>query len=99
MKKIDLTRIRIAQESYHMNRILDSCKTIEQIENTTNWINSIVEMWEDKISARSLHEYFNIHNQLILPITNGLTHKIKIMYNSIKKEENAPKKIVIKGYS
>jgi hypothetical protein len=56
-------------------------------------------MWEDKISARSLREYFNIHNELILPITNGLTHKIKIMYNSIKKEENSPKKIVIKGYS
>ena len=99
MKKIDLTRIRIAQESYHMNRVLDSCKTIEQIENTTNWINSIVGMWEDKISARSLREYFNIHNELILPITNGLTHKIKIMYNSIKKEETSPKKIVIKGYS
>lgn len=99
MNKIDPIRIKISQDSYYMNKVLESCQTSAQVENATCWINSIIDNWDFKVNKLSLGEYHKIYQQIIQPVTSNLTAKIQRIYNDTKSIENKPKNIVVKGYS
>lgn len=36
---------KICDETYHMRKIIESCETIEQIENINKWACSLVDKW------------------------------------------------------
>lgn len=99
MNKIDPIRLKISQDSYYINKVLESCQTSTQVESTRSWINSIIDNWDFKVNKLSLGEYHKIYQEIIRPITSDLSAKIQSIYNDTKSIENKPKNIVVKGYS
>ena len=43
--------IKIAQDTYHMRVVIESCKTTEQVENSNKWVCSIVDKWYNQLDA------------------------------------------------
>ena len=39
------TIYKICDETYHVIRVIDSCKTIEQLENANKWACSFIDKW------------------------------------------------------
>jgi hypothetical protein len=36
---------KIAQDTYHIRVVVESCQTIEQVENTNKWACSMIDKW------------------------------------------------------
>ena len=49
------TIYKICDETYHVIRVIDSCKTIEQLENTNRWACSLMDKWYNLLEKFSLY--------------------------------------------
>lgn len=36
---------KIAQDTYHIRVVVESCQTIEQVENSNKWARSMIDKW------------------------------------------------------
>ena len=36
---------KIAQDTYHIRVVVESCQTIEQVENSNKWACSMIDKW------------------------------------------------------
>lgn len=84
------------QEFYFICRVLDSCETAEQFDNTCNWIIQILNKWEEIFIPVPQKEYDLKYNDII-------THLVTVINDSIenKRLELFPEQqqnIVVKGF-
>jgi hypothetical protein len=86
----------IYQEFYYILRVLDSCETPEQFENTANWINQIMSKWDiifQPIPQKEYDEkYIHIMTYLITNINGSIENKRLELFP--EQQQN----IVVKGF-
>lgn len=98
-KNFDKLFIKCAQEFYYINRVLESCDTMEQLMNTQSWINKVFSNWDFRFSKLSLVEYGKKYSSMVRDIMNILQTNLENKANVLKAQQEHPKKnIVIKGF-
>jgi hypothetical protein len=98
-KKFDKLFIKCAQEFYYINRVLESCDTMEQLMNTQSWINKIFGIWGFRFSKLSFSEYGNKYSFMVRDVKDILQTNLEKKANVLKaQQEQQKKKIVIKGF-
>ena len=71
--------LRISQEFYHIDRVLESCETIEQLQNVNSWIERILNNWEFLFKGMSDWKYDRKYKDIIVSIVGSLDEKIASM--------------------
>ena len=107
-KKMDPIMLRISQEFYHIDRVLESCETIEQLQNVNSWIERILNNWEFLFKGMSDWKYERRYKDVIVSIVSTLDEKIASMIKTfqekyeqdeLSKEQRYKKPVVIKGFA
>ena len=88
---------KIYQEFYYMLRVLDSCETSEQFENTSNWIIQIMNKWEYIFLPIPQKEYDEKYLDIMSYLLNNLNANIENKHKELFPEDT-PKDIVVKGF-
>ena len=71
--------LKIAQETYHIRRIFESCKTLEQVKNANRLACFLVDKWSWYESQLGFSGSFDV-NRLIMKAAGDMTH----FYNEAK---------------
>lgn len=71
--------LKIAQETYHIRRIFESCKTLEQVKNTNKLACFLVDKWSWYESQLGFSGSFDV-DRLIMTAAGDMTH----FYNEAK---------------
>ena len=58
------TIYKICDETYHVIRVINSCKTIEQLENANKWACSLVDKWYNLLEKFSLCSGADLHRYI-----------------------------------
>lgn len=58
------TIYKICDETYHIIRVIDSCKTIDQLENANRWACSILDKWYNLQEKFSLYSGVNVQRYI-----------------------------------
>jgi len=107
-KRIDPIMLRISQEFYHIDRVLGSCETVDQLQNTHNWIEQILNNWEFLFEGMSNWKYNRKYKDVIVSMANILEEKSTAMCQMFQaqyeqaakeKEPKYPEPVVIKGFA
>lgn len=80
-----------------MLRVLDSCETSEQFENTSNWIIQIMNKWEYIFLPMPQKEYDEKYLDIMSYLLNDLNANIENKHKELFPEDT-PKDIVVKGF-
>jgi hypothetical protein len=86
----------IYQEFYYILRVLDSCETPEQFENTSNWIIQIMNKWEYIFLPISQKEYDKKYIDIMSYLINNINASIENKRLELFPEQ--PQNIVVKGF-
>lgn len=101
VKKKDLKYLnKTYQELFKIKRVLDSCITQEQFNNSAYWCNQIVEKWnfqEQYLSNKAKKIIFNI---VINDLDKSYNENLERIKNNIATEahNSRPENKVIKGF-
>lgn len=101
VRKKDLKYLnKTYQELFKIKRVLDSCITPEQFNNSTNWCNQIMRNWEFREQYLSNNAKNIILNTVINDLDKSYNANLKRIENNtnIEKEIKKPENIVIKGF-
>ena len=61
---------KICDETYHIIRVIDSCKTIEQLENANRWACSLLDMWYNMLEKFSLGSGVDVKRYIDSAVTD-----------------------------
>jgi hypothetical protein len=86
----------IYQEFYYILRVLDSCETPEQFENTSNWIIQIMNKWEYIFLPIPQKEYDKKYIDIMSYLINNINVSIENKRLELFPEQ--PQNIVVKGF-
>lgn len=87
---------KIYQEFYFICRVLDSCETPEQFENTCNWIGQILIKWEEIFIPVPQKEYDLKYNDIITYLVTVIDDSIENKRTELFPEQS--QNIVVKGF-
>lgn len=87
---------KIYQEFYYILRVLDSCETPEQFENTSNWIIQIMNKWEYIFLPMPQKEYDEKYIDIMSYLINIINESIENKRLELFPEQ--PQNIVVKGF-
>lgn len=87
---------KIYQEFYYILRVLDSCETHEQFENTSNWIIQIMNKWEYIFLPMPQKEYDEKYIDIMSYLINNINESIENKRLELFPEQ--PQNIVVKGF-
>lgn len=99
--------LRISQEFYHMNRVLESCETLEQLQNADSWVGNILNNWDFIFGGMPSWKYKRRYKDAIVSIVSILEEKSTSMLNmlqskyeqyEIEKEQRYKIPAIIKGF-
>lgn len=79
--------LRISQEFYHMNRVLESCETIEQLQNADSWVGNILNNWDFIFGGMPSWKYKRRYKDVIVSIVSILEEKSTSMLNILQQYE------------
>lgn len=93
---------KIFQDAYHIKRVLISCETVEQLQNTNSWINCIFEKWSFLFQDIAVSTYYRYYKDIVTTVIEELHYcynERDEFFNNKEKEENEKKKrIVVTGF-
>lgn len=81
------TIYKICDETHHAIRVIDSCKTIEQLENANKWTCSLVDKWYKLSEKFSLYSGADLH-RYINSAASDMTKAIAKQKKHIKTQQN-----------
>ena len=94
----DKLLLRISQEFYHINRVLESCYTKEHWTNAQNWVNNIIQNWDYMFTKVPQKVYDKKYSDTISYIFNSLDTTLKQAFKRFEEEENKDHIIEVKGF-
>lgn len=81
------TIYKICDETYHAIRVINSCKTIEQLENANKWACSLIDNWYNLLEKFSLYSGADVR-QYIDSAASDMTVAIAKQKKHIKSQQN-----------
>ena len=81
------TIYKICDETYHAIRVINSCKTIEQLENANKWACSLVDKWYKLSEKFSLYSGADVQ-RYIDSAASDMTVAIAKQKKYIKSQQN-----------
>jgi hypothetical protein len=81
------TIYKICNETYHIIRVINSCKTIEQLENANRWACSLLDRWYNLLEKFSLGSGVNVQRYIDSAVTD-MTKAIAKQKKHIKSQQN-----------
>jgi len=81
------TIYKICDETYHVIRVINSCKTIEQLENANKWACSLIHNWYNLLEKFSLYSGADLH-RYIDSAASDMTVVIAKQKKHIKSQQN-----------
>jgi hypothetical protein len=81
------TIYKICDETYHAIRVINSCKTIEQLENANRWACSLVDKWYKLSEKFSLYSGADVQ-RYIDSAASDMTVAIEKQKKYIKSQQN-----------
>ena len=100
-KDIDPIMQKISQEFYYICRVLESCSSKEQLENTQNWISQIFNNWEFIFDDMSMSYYVEHYKDIIVYMSEYLTQRIQTINEALTPKEpelKYPEIVKIRGF-
>lgn len=89
------TIYKICDETYHIIRVIDSCKSIEQLENANRWACSLIDKWYNLLKNFSLYSSVDV-SKYIDSAADDMTKAIEIKKKHIKSQPFENNKIDIR---
>lgn len=101
VKKKDLKYLnKTYQELFKIKRVLDSCITPEQFDNTVRWFNQIIDNWDfrDKNLSHSAKKI--IFNIVINDLDKSYNENLERIKNDIATEtkKQRAENVIVKGF-
>lgn len=88
------TIYKICDETYHIIRVIDSCNTIEQLENANRWACSLLDKWYNLLKNFSLFSSVDVR-MYIDSAADDMTKAIEIKKEHIKSQQIENDKVVL----
>ena len=88
---VDPIMLKISQEFYHIDRVLGSCYTIEQLDNAQNWITQVINRWDFIFEPIPMRIYNKRYKEIIKYILSSLQNKCNSMKKAFKEQEEKEK--------
>ena len=80
------TIYKICDETYHIIRVINSCKSIEQLENANIWACSLFDKWYNLLENFSLYSSVDVR-VYIDSAANDMTKAIEIKKKHINSQK------------
>lgn len=88
----------IMQDSFHIKRVLLSCTTQEQLDNCTEWVNNVFNVWEKKLEANKCSK--KSVDFIIFTIIPDISNVVNTVGDDIRNANRRykPYEVVVSGF-
>lgn len=96
--------LKVFQDSYHITRVLNSCLTREQLQNTHRWADQIMHSWGMNFSELAISTYYRYYKDSV----DDAIRNMQIAYaertdffdgqDKQNEEQDKKKRIVVTGF-